>query len=184
MGAAENVGVSGPLGASPANNPGSIILGGGYLEYSSVNQNDYSGRFSTAANQCYNANTDSQNVIWATPLVSSGGSLGKTGAGMLSLTGSNTFTGPMTISAGTLQVFGGGVLGGGNYPAAIVDNATLAINTSSTRVCRASFRETAQFQQLGSGITTLAASSTYSGITTLGGGTLNVAPASREPRDR
>ena len=71
---AENVGVSARWGTSPANNPGSIILGGGYLEYSSVNQNDYSGRFSTAANQCYNANTDSQNVIWATPLVSSGGS--------------------------------------------------------------------------------------------------------------
>ncbi len=43
--------VPGPLGASPASNPGSIVFNGGTLQYSANNQNDYSGRFSTAANQ-------------------------------------------------------------------------------------------------------------------------------------
>ena len=49
LGAAEIAGTSGPLGNSVADNPGSIILNGGYLQYSDANTYDYSGRFSTAA---------------------------------------------------------------------------------------------------------------------------------------
>ena len=67
---AETVGTSGPLGQSAANNPGSIVLNGGWLVYTSLstgtqpdatspsgfspvyaNANDYSGRFSIAPNQ-------------------------------------------------------------------------------------------------------------------------------------
>ena len=51
LAAAEVVGTSGPLGASAASNPGSIVMAGGQLQYSGANQNDYSGRFSTAAGQ-------------------------------------------------------------------------------------------------------------------------------------
>src|SRR5262249_34998607 len=54
LGVAESAGVSGPLGMSTSNNPGSIVLNGGTLQYSGSNQVDYSGRFSTAANQQYN----------------------------------------------------------------------------------------------------------------------------------
>ncbi len=171
LGAAENVGVSGPLGASPANNPGSIILGGGYLEYSSVNQNDYSGRFSTAANQCYNANTNSQNVIWATPLVSSGGSLGKSGAGTLVLLGSNTYGGPTAITGGAVLIFGSGVLGGGSYGNAIgmSNDSTLAFQTSSNQTLGGVISGNGALYQLGSGVTTLAA-----GVNLNAGSTLTV----------
>ena len=40
LGVAENAGTSGPSGAS-----GTIVLGGGTLQYSPVNNYDYSGRF-------------------------------------------------------------------------------------------------------------------------------------------
>ena len=168
---AENVGVSGPLGASPANNPGSIILGGGYLEYSSVNQNDYSGRISTGRAQCYNANTNSQNVIWATPLVSSGGSLGKSGAGTLVLLGSNTYGGPTAITGGIVLIFGSGVLGGGSYGNAIgmSNDSTLAFQTSSNQTLGGVISGNGALYQLGSGVTTLAA-----GVNLNAGSTLTV----------
>ncbi len=113
LGVAENVGVSGPLGNSAAVNPGSIVFGGGSLQHSASNTHDYSGRFSTAANQAYSINTNSQNVTWATDLTSSGGTLTKGGAGTLTLTGNNTFTGGVTISTGELKITHANALGSG-----------------------------------------------------------------------
>ena len=56
-----------------------MVMSGGYLQYSPLNQYDYSNRFSTAANQCYNVDTNGQNVTWTAGLTSSGGSLSKIG---------------------------------------------------------------------------------------------------------
>ena len=101
---AETAGTSGPLGNSVANNPGSIVLNGGTLQYSRANQNDYSGRFSTADNQLYNVDTDGQNATWSTALTSSGGILTKSGTGTLTLNSSSasTFVGGITLNGGTL----------------------------------------------------------------------------------
>ena len=51
------------------------FLGGGTLQYSSANKNDYSGRFSTGASQQYKVDLNGQAVTWATALTSSGGSM-------------------------------------------------------------------------------------------------------------
>lgn len=85
---------------------GTISFGGGTLQYSASNTADYSGRFSAAAGQAYNLDTNGQNVTLATGLTSSGGSLTKSGAGTLTLTGSNSFTGATTAAAGRLLVNG------------------------------------------------------------------------------
>jgi autotransporter-associated beta strand protein len=85
-------------------NGGSIVFGGGTLQYSAANQNDYSGRFSTAAGQAISIDTNSQNVTLATALISSGGSLNKQGAGTLTVTGANTFDAGTTVNGGTLLV--------------------------------------------------------------------------------
>jgi len=61
---------------------------------------------------------------------SSGGGLTKLGSGSLTLLGVNTFTGPITNSAGTLVIGGSGLLGNGNYAANLVNNA--AFNYAST----------------------------------------------------
>ncbi len=109
LGVAESVNVSGPLGKQLANAAGTIILNGGTLQYSASNSNDYSGRFSTAASQAYDVDTNGQSVTWATALTSSGGALTKSGAGTLTLSGANTYSGTTTVSAGALQVGSGGV---------------------------------------------------------------------------
>jgi autotransporter-associated beta strand protein len=101
LGAPEN-GTSGPLGES-----GSIVFNGGTLQYSPVNQHDYSGRFSTAANQAYSVDTNGQNVTWASALVSSGGSLSKIGNGMLTLTSANTDLAAANVSGGGIVLSGG-----------------------------------------------------------------------------
>ncbi len=83
---------------------GTISFGGGTLQHSASNTTDYSSRFSTAASQAYKLDTNSQNVTWATALTSAGGSLTKSGAGILTLSGANTYSGGATVSAGTLKV--------------------------------------------------------------------------------
>ena len=94
--------------------------------------------------------------------------------GLQVLAGTNTFTGPTTISAGTLAIGGGGVLGNGNYSAAIANSGALAVNTSSNQTFGGVISGNGALYQLGSGVTTLTASNTYSGATTIGGGTLQV----------
>ncbi|MCY3013638.1 MAG: autotransporter-associated beta strand repeat-containing protein [Planctomycetota bacterium] len=86
------LGSTGALGTA-----GTISFGGGTLQYSASNTTDYSGRFSTAANQAYSVDTNGQNVTYASALGSSGGSLRKSGAGTLTLTGTNTYTGDTIV---------------------------------------------------------------------------------------
>ena len=118
VGAAENAGTSGPLGKS-----GTITLGGGTLQYSSANQYDYSGRFSTASSQAYTIDVNGQSVGFASNLTSSGGSLtlsDSAGGGKLTLSGANTYSGGTTLKAGTLSVN------------TIADSGTSAIGNSGT----------------------------------------------------
>jgi fibronectin-binding autotransporter adhesin len=138
LGVAENAGISGPLGNSAAANPGSIVFDGGTLQHSASNTNDYSGRFSTVANQAYSINTNSQNVTWATDLTSSGGTLTKGGAGSLTLTGNNTFTGGVTISTGELRITHGNALGSGPKTINAQNAGYLALDGSAGNISLAS----------------------------------------------
>ena len=106
LGSAENAGTSGPLGKSAAANPGSIVFNGGTLQYSASNAHDYSGRFSTAANQPYSADTNGQNVTWSAALTASGGSLAKIGNGTLTLAAADKFS-AANVSGGGVAVNGG-----------------------------------------------------------------------------
>ena len=81
---------------------GTLSFTGGTLQFSSSNTTDYSARFSAAAGQSYRFDTNNQAVTLASPLTSDGGSLAKLGAGTLTLSGDNTYTGGTTLSAGTL----------------------------------------------------------------------------------
>jgi autotransporter-associated beta strand protein len=114
MAHSEVSGTSGPLGAK--NTAGFLVFSGGTLQYSSANQFDYSGRFSTAvANQAYNIDVNGQAVTFATALTSSGGTLtlsDTAGGGTLTLTKVNTYAGGTTINAGTLDVSSTGSIAG------------------------------------------------------------------------
>jgi fibronectin-binding autotransporter adhesin len=94
----------GSANALPA--AGNITFTGGTLRYSAANTTDFAARIvsSTAA---IGIDTAGQNVTFAGNLVAGNtAGLTKQGAGTLTLSGSNTFTGPITVSAGTLALNG------------------------------------------------------------------------------
>jgi autotransporter-associated beta strand protein len=193
---------------------GTISFGGGTLQYSASNTTDYSGRFSTAANQAYNIDTNSQNVTFATALTSSGGSLTKSGAGTLILTAANTYTGGTTVSAGTLQLSGSGTLGstsnsltvnggtvdlnGTNQTVGALGGSGGTILNNSTGTAKtltvgqgggtgsyagvisdhSSGTGTLALTKTGVGTQTLTDANTFTGATTVSGGTLTLADSS------
>lgn len=118
-----SVGVANALGATGGN----ITLGGGTLRYGTGVTQDYSSRFSTAANQAYNIDTNGNTVTYASALTSSGATLTKNGSGLLTLSSaSNTYSGATTINGGTLA------LTNGNTNTAITVNSGATLLSSGT----------------------------------------------------
>ena len=104
-------------------------------------------------------------------VASGAGALVKAGAGLMVLSGNNTYSGGTTVSGGTLQVGASGTtgtLGTGN----VANNATLAFNRSDTLTVANAISGTGALVQSGTGTVTLSGANTYSGPTTVGAGTL------------
>lgn len=103
------------------------------------------------------------------------GAISGTGALVISsgtevLTGENTYSGGTSISSGTLQVGSGGTVGSITGP---VSNAgTLAFDRSDSISYSGLISGTGALTQMGTGVLTLDAANTYSGITTISAGTL------------
>lgn len=101
------------------------------------------------------------------------GSLDQRGTGTTVLSGANTYTGGTTISAGTLQIGNGGTAGSilGN----VADNGILAFNRSDGVTFGGIVSGGGSLEQRGAGTLTLTGANSYTGGTTLAGGTLSVA---------
>jgi fibronectin-binding autotransporter adhesin len=91
----------------------------------------------------------------------------------ITLTGTNTFTGPMTINATAGLIIGGaGQLGGGTYAGDIADSSVFIDNSSAAQTLSGSISGTGGLTMSGAGTLTLNGANTYSGATTVSGGTL------------
>jgi len=104
--------------------------------------------------------------------VSGGGSLTKTGNGLLTLSGSNSYTGVTTVSAGTLQIDNGGSAGilMGN----ITNNGVLVFNRSDNPTFGSIISGSGSLTQTGASILTLTGSNSFNGTTTISTGTLQI----------
>lgn len=112
---------------------GTVTFGGGTLQYpvgSGASLVDVSIRIPTiATNQLAKIDTDGYNVTFASAMGGEGGLI-KLGSGSLTLAAANTFSGPTTVSAGTLNISGlSGTLATLNVP--VGGTANLAANTAA-----------------------------------------------------
>ena len=126
------------------------------------------------ANQTWNVNGTGTSSLVVSGAISGSSNITKTGAGVLTLSADNTsYSGTMTISAGTLNVGSGGatgLLGSGD----IVNNAALVFNRTGTFTVSNLISGTGTLTKSGSGIMTLDNdSSSFAGPITVSAGTLN-----------
>ncbi|MFN3671504.1 MAG: autotransporter-associated beta strand repeat-containing protein [Bosea sp. (in: a-proteobacteria)] len=105
-------------------------------------------------------------------MVAGAGRLAKTGFGLLTLTGANTYSGGTTITAGTLQIGNGGTSGSINGD--VTNNATLAFNRSDDTVFAGAISGSGSVRKSGAGTLTLTGANTYSGGTSISAGTLQI----------
>lgn len=106
------------------------------------------------------------------------GGLVKDGANTQILSGDNTFSGAITINAGTLQVGNGGATGKIAGTQAITNAGTLAFNQGADQTVSGVISGAGNLSKAGTGILTLSGTNTYTGTTTVTAGTLRAANAS------
>ncbi|WP_279594560.1 S8 family serine peptidase [Methylobacterium sp. E-066] len=100
------------------------------------------------------------------------GGLTKAGAGTLTLTGTNTYAGGTTIAAGTLQVGDGGTAG--SLVGDVANAGTLAFNRADAVTFAGTVSGPGDLIQRGAGTLTLTGAHTYTGLTTLAAGGLDL----------
>ena len=107
-------------------------------------------------------------------VISGAGSLVKDGAGTLTLSGNNTYTGGTLVSTGTLQVGAGGT-SGSLTTSALTNNATLAFNRSDNLTASSyDISGTGALIKDGAGTLTLSGVNSYGGTTTISNGAISI----------
>jgi len=151
---------------------GATLISAGTLQVGSGGVNGVLGTSAVTNNSALIFNRGN-NATFAN-LIGGTGTLAQSGAGMLSLTGVNSYTGNTTINSGTLEIAGNGQLGGGAYGGtiAVASGSTLSYNSSSAQTLSGIISGSGRVIKDNSGTLTLSAANTYIGGTTINGGTL------------
>ena len=157
-------------------NAGTLQLGDGVSRNGSVASNIV---IATNAKLIFaNPNTQTYGGV-ISGAISGSGSLTKSGAGTLILTGANTYTGVTTISAGTLQL-GDGASSNGSVAGYIVDNANLVFANPNDQTYSGRISGIGTVTKIGAGTLTLTNADTFevsagfAGVTTISEGTLQL----------
>jgi len=119
------------------------------------------------------------NPVALSGALSGNGGIAKDGAGTLVLSSPNTYSGPTTVTAGTLQIGNGGTTGSLNPNSEITVDGNLTFNRSDTVTQGTGFSAAAitgsgSLTQAGTGTLVLSADNTYTGATTVSAGILQV----------
>ena len=104
--------------------------------------------------------------------IAGGAGLTKSGTNALTLTGTNTFAGDITLNAGTLTIGDAGQLGGGTFAAGISNNGAFNYLSSAEQTLSGIISGAGTLAKNGTGTLTLKGSNTFTGSVTLTGGTV------------
>lgn len=120
--------------------------------------------------------TGAGNGVMSGTIAGSGLTLTKAGTGTWTLSGDNTFSGATTVSAGTLTLAGTGRLGGGSYAGAITlaEGATLHDDSTADQTLSSEISGAGALRKSQASTLTLGGVNTYTGMTTVEGGTLTL----------
>jgi autotransporter-associated beta strand protein len=145
--------------ANALGSTGNITFSGGSLQYGSGITQDISSRIRNSGSAII-VDTNNNNVTFGTALdASNTGGLTKQGNGTLTLSVSNTLTGPLQVTGGTLSLSSG----------------TLSINTASASTISGTLSGSGSLTKLGSGTLTISNNNSgYSGETRLEAGVLEI----------
>jgi len=102
--------------------------------------------------------------------------ISKAGAGVMQMSGTNTYTGTTTVSAGTLLVTG--LLNSGSYAGNITDNAWLIYSNSAAQTLSGVISGTGSLTKRGASTLTLSGANTYTGGTFIDAGMLTLSGGS------
>jgi fibronectin-binding autotransporter adhesin len=117
--------------ANALNSTGNLTFGGGALRYGSGITEDFSSRFKNNGSAIV-IDTNGENIAFASVIDSSNsGGLTKNGAGDLTISGSNTFTGDVTLNTGRLILGNDSALGGASG-SIVINSGTLDVNAART----------------------------------------------------
>ena len=101
-------------------------------------------------------------------------SLTKVGSGTLTLSGSNSYAGNTTLSAGRLVLGGSGLLGSGSYAGTIANAGELIFGSNAAQTLSGGISGTGSLTQLGSGTLALSGNNSFSGLLTVANGALSI----------
>jgi len=158
--------------------PGTVTLSGnilaGNIVFSNTSGNDVA--LTPSAAQTLDAlslsATASGQVTIGVPIIEST-PLTLNGTGSVILTAANTSTGAVTVNSGTLQIGNGGATGSVAV-AAITNNGALTVNRTGSLTLSSAVSGSGALNQTGTGTTILTGVNTYTGLTTVGAGILQI----------
>ena len=182
-GVAANWGTANNLGLA-ANAAANLSFGGGTLQYTGGTVSTDRG-FTIVAGTTgtFEVTASGTNLTLTGASASTTGNLAKTGAGTLTLSGANAYTGNTTISTGTLQIGAAGQLGAGTYAGNITNSGVFNYSSSAAQTLSGVISGSGPLTKDTSSASTLALSgtNTYTGVTTITAGVLRLNAASALP---
>lgn len=106
-----------------------------------------------------------------------GDGITKNGAGTLTITAGSGYTGNTSITAGKLEIGGAGTLGSGSYGGTIANDGILSFASSADQTLSGAISGSGTLTKSGAGKLTLSVGNSFTGATTVNGGTLELAAA-------